>query len=92
MSESFVGQLPPPLRLSPPAIETACGCLDAMTLLLGGNSSRRSALSSRNPPLVVTLVAGEGKARSEVVIFKSSTWLIEMFYCCVETAEVLVCI
>jgi hypothetical protein len=59
MCESFIGQLPPPLNLSPPSIETACGCLDALALLLGCESSRRLALAARNPPLVVTLVAGE---------------------------------
>lgn len=59
MCESFIGQQSQPLNLSPPAIETACGCLDALALLLGCDPSRRFALASRNPPLVVTLVAGE---------------------------------
>jgi hypothetical protein len=76
MSESFVGQLPSSLRLSPPAIETASGCLDAMALLLGNESSRCFALASRNPPLVATLVAGERIARSEVVSFIESSILL----------------
>ena len=77
MSESFVGQPPSSLRLSPPAIETASGCLDAMALLRGNESSRCFALASRNPPLVATLVAGERKARSEAVrIIESSILLI----------------
>lgn len=61
MCESFVGQRPPPLHLSPPAIETACGCLDSLALLLRSDSCRRLTLASKNPSLVVVLVAGELK-------------------------------